>query len=496
MKHNPVACLAFILFIAPLWTSAREAALQYKFSEGQTNVFAVEIVAHSENGAETNTGNVILVTTGAATNSASLACGGNFKSSTHRESPGSGFFPGYFPGIMSRMETIFPYNCEIQLDSQGNETRDTGDYVMAAPLGKLVQCLFTPLPEKGANSESRDMVAVLDNPFWLGPSQNFLNIRQNGQPMYMGFYMPGQRNSPATLSVAREIKTRMDHTSADHVDIAQVSTFQSLARYGNEPRLQASSETKMTFDRNLGMLSHIEIQADVTSQTESSSRHAKVSFKARLLVGDELAAALAPPPPPAPPRKLSDSEISSIEDDLKSPDIDTRHGAVRRLNGVDIAAPSPEIMEAIGGFAFDTDVFVRMTAATFISNHATTNEVPLLIKFLKGSDWSVRQPAIKALGRLNDERAAQPLADMIARNGSMFSQDISSALINLGPRAEKAVLGLLNDHNLETKRQACTILQQIGTDASVDPLQKLVADDDQTLSQAAADAIRGIKQRE
>ena len=144
----------------------------------------------------------------------------------------------------------------------------------------------------------------------------------------------------------------------------------------------------------------------------------------------------------------------------------------------------------------DTDPFVRMTAANFISNHATTNEVPILIKLLKGADWGTRQPAIKALGKLKDPRAAQPLADVLARNGNMFSSEVTSALVNLGAPAESPVLALLNDRNAETQRLACTILQQIGTDQSMDALQKLVADDDQSVSQAAADAIRSIKQRQ
>jgi HEAT repeat protein len=78
----------------------------------------------------------------------------------------------------------------------------------------------------------------------------------------------------------------------------------------------------------------------------------------------------------------------------------------------------------------------------------------------------------------------------------MYGQDASSALINFGASAEKAVIALLNERSADTQRQACNILQQIGTGESLDALQKLVGDSDQSVSQAAVEAIRAIKQRQ
>ena len=69
-------------------------------------------------------------------------------------------------------------------------------------------------------------------------------------------------------------------------------------------------------------------------------------------------------------------------------------------------------------------------------------------------------------------------------------------MINFGAAAEKAVLGLLNERSAETQRQACNILQQIGTSESLEPLQKLIGDSDQQVNQAAVDAVRAIKQRQ
>jgi hypothetical protein len=497
MKTIPTLRIGLLLLIASLAVSARDAALRYKFSAGQTNVFAVEISVRSETGSEVTTGNVILATREVTTNSVKLSCRGNLRTEIKRTPQrGPGFYPGFYPGGMMQNVNVFPNDCEIELNDRGVELRDGGDYVLAVPLGKLVQSIFEPLPARPGNEESNDTVTVLDDPFWLGPAESFLGVRMNGQPFSMRFNMGYPQQTPATLTLSRHTSTQAKNSATDTMEWHQQTTLKSFTRNGTEPRLAATSESNFTFDRKAGLLTKIETQSDVSSQTETTSRKAKVAFKARRLTGDELVAALAPPPPPAPPRKLSGADLEKITADLKSSDIETRRAAVRQLNGADVETPTDEFTGLVAAMALDSDSFTRMTAARFLGDHATTNEVPVLLKLLKDSDWSSRQTATRALGKLKDERAIQPLADLIARSGNMYGQDTSTALINIGAPAEKAVIGLLDERNAETQRQACNILQQIGTAASLDALQKLVGDGEQSVSQAAVDAIRAIKQRQ
>ena len=497
MNATTVFRVGILLLGSTFILPAREAAPRYKFSAGQTNVFAVEISVRSETGSEVTTGNVVLATRTVTTNSAKIFCRAVLKSEVKRTPQrGPGFYPGSYPGGMMQNANVFPNDCEIELNDRGVELRDGGDYVLAVPLGKLVQSIFEPLPVKSGNVEADDTVAVLDEPFWFGPAENFMNARMNGQPFSMRYNMGYPQQTPATLTLSRHILTRAKNSTADTAEWHQQTTLQSFTQNGNEPRLIATSESDFTFDRAAGLMSKIETQSDVASQTENTSRKAKTIFKLRRLTGDELAAALAPPPPPAPPRKLTAPDLDKIAADLKSPDLEVRRAALRQLNGVDTEKPSDEFVGLIAAMALDSDSFVRMTAGNFLSNHATTNEVPVLLKLLKDSDWSARSTVTKALGRLKDERAIQPLADLIARGGNMYGQDANSALINIGAPAEKAVIALLNERSSETQRQACSILQQIGTEASLDPLQKLVGDSEQQTSQAAVDAIRAIKQRQ
>ena len=497
MKAFSICTLGLLLGASTLPVFARDTAPRYKFTAGTTNVFAVDISVRSESGSEVMSGNVIVVTKDVSTNSARLACRSLMKMESKRTPPrGPGLYGGYFPGMTMPNQNVFPNDCEIELNDRGVELRDGGDYVLAVPLGKLVQSIFEPLPAKAGNEETSDLVSVLDDPYWLGPAENFLNLRMNGQPYGMRFNLGYPQQSLATLTLARRTVLKVKNSKDDAIEWHLQTRLESFTRTGADPRLTATSETDFSFDRNAGLPASIETQAEVSSQTDTASRKAKLSFKVRRLTRDELAAALAPPPPPAPPRNLTAEELDKISADLKSPELETRRAALRQLNGREVTAPTDEFTALIGSLALDSDMFTRMTASTYLGVHATTNEVPVLLKLLKDSDWSSRQNATKALGRLKDARAIQPLADLIARNGNSFGQDTSSALINIGAPAEKAVLGLLNERNAETQRQACTILQQIGTDASLEPLQKLVGDGEQSVSQAAVEAIRAIKMRQ
>src|ERR1019366_341603 len=231
--------------------------------------------------------------------------------------------------------------------------------------GKLVQSLIKPLPAKFGNQEASDTVTVLDDPFWLGPAENFLNTRMNGQPFGMRINMGYPQQTPAALTLSRHVSTRAKNSTADTVAWHQQTTLQSFTRNGTEPRLVAATESDFTFDRSAGLFAKIETQGDVSSQTETTSRKAKVVFKARLLAG---------------------AKLEKISADLKSSDLETRRAAVRQLNGVDVEAPADEFTGLVAAMALDSDSFSHMTAANFLGSHATTNEVPVLLKLLKDAD--------------------------------------------------------------------------------------------------------------
>ncbi len=479
----------------------REAGPRYKFAAGTTNVYAVEISTRSEAGLDVMTGNVVLVTKEVNTNSIKLLCRGMLMVENTRASQGSPWMsPGHFP---ARPFYPFPMGCEIEINNHGLEIRDSGDYVLTVPLGKLVQSLFEPLPAKWSDEETTDQTTVLDEPFWLGPAASFLPTRMNEQTIAPMVRLNGYpQPTAAALTLSCQVSSHAKDSTNDTVEWHKQTNFRSLAMSGNEPRLIANCEFASMFDRTAGLLANIEKKADLTSVTETTVRKAKTIFKAHLLQGAALTAALAPPKTtysprvPSAPRKLNSADLDQICADLKSPNIETRRAAIHKLDWTEFEAPSAELVHLVGQIWLESDPGTRITAENFLGTYATSNEVDVLLKMVKASDYHSLATAAKALGRLKESRAAPALADWIARNGSVNTQEAIPALINIGTPAEKAVLALLTEHNADTRRIACNILQQIGTGETLDALQKLVGDSNESTSQAAAEAIRAIKLRQ
>lgn len=478
----------------PTITSARQGAsdLRYKFSVGQTNVYHIEVTVRSETGQETTTANVFLVPTEAGTNVTRLSCRATLEVKRATDRIPFGYFGGGFLGG----RVALPDGCEVQLDNRGHVLRVTGDYPLPIPLGTIIRSLVEPLPESPSASrwELSDESTVMDHPFWLGPAAGFHGVHPFGPPFYLNY---DPRQPMALLAVSRRVAYRVTALTPETVTIHKQLALDCLLKTGSEPRVSATGGGDLVFDRAAGLFKKIEMQCDTSSSTETASRHVKVGIQCRLLQGADLAAALGPPPPPTPPPsfKPTPDELQKLMADLTSADVGTRRAAAGRLRNAEFNAPPLVLLDLMASLSTDSDNVVRQSVAGFLGTYGTTNQIPALLKLHKDPDQSGRQVVIKALGRIKDERAIEPLTDDVAR-GSSFVQEASSALISIGSSAEKAVLQLLQERNLETRRQACRILQQIGTSESLQPLQNLVSDPDPSITQTAAEAIRAIKYRE
>lgn len=478
-------CVVSLPGLAP----AKTPALQYHFTVGETNVYAVEITVQGENGQQVTSGNIFIATSELSSNVATLTWHSNLHTENRQPfQPGMGYYGGPYMGPMNG----FPRSAQIMLDTHGQVLRSSGDYSLTVPLGELVTTLYPPLPlQAGKAEEVRDEALVMDSPQLLGPIQ----APPSPSPYGGGFYMGNEfRNRPATLAVARGTRWQVLSNTPAALTLEKHTTLTSLLGHGTQPRLSAQAEARLEFNPTSGRFENQTGTAGLVSVTETTSRQSKIQFKFRRLSGDELAAALVPPPPPV-VKPLTEAEIQKLVTDLKADDDATRRDAMSRLNGATVTNAPAELLNLLAGATSETDSFTRMCAMNFLASHATTEQVPTLLKLLRDSDMSIRQNVVKALARLHDPRAIEPLVDLVARGGS-FNQEAINALGGQGAAAEKAVLTLFSERATETRQHACEILQKIGTHDSLETLQKQMADPDQSLSQAAVEAVRAINARQ
>ena len=115
--------------------------------------------------------------------------------------------------------------------------------------------------------------------------------------------------------------------------------------------------------------------------------------------------------------------------------------------------------------------------------------VDILLRYVR--DYDARKPAIKALGKINDERVLDPLITFM--RSDEFKDDATWALAELGKPAVGRLLELLKDPEEVTRKQAILALGEIKDDSCVDALIESLKDPDWFTRLSAASALEKIK---
>jgi HEAT repeat protein len=340
-------------------------------------------------------------------------------------------------------------------------------------------------------------VFLLDEPLLAGP---LVASAQSFGPMYYN-YTPG-RPAQATVAARQKTSAKVTGSTTETVTLQQDVTLETLLRTGNEPRISGSTQTKFVLDRAEGWPRLVEVEGKSAALTENLSRSSVLSLKWQLLEGAEREAALTPPPPR--PQEISAVDTAKLMTDLESDNQSARQTAACELTSIGrTVKPTPELLALGVKLSGDRDDTLRHAGQTLLANYGTREHVPVLLRALKeASDSSLRMTLAKGLGRLEDPRAAEPLAELIATGQSdQFSHiqrdtPVAEALVKIGPPAEGAVLALLKEKNADTRISACSILKQIGSKKSLSALKELTGNPVKELSEAAAEAARSIQGRE
>jgi HEAT repeat protein/predicted nucleic acid-binding Zn-ribbon protein len=176
-------------------------------------------------------------------------------------------------------------------------------------------------------------------------------------------------------------------------------------------------------------------------------------------------------------------------------DRETRQTALKVLGRLKDGLPEArrrEVARALEPLLGVADVSVRCEGIDALGTWGDKESVPALLQALR--DKETRVNAIKALGPLKDERAAEPITKSLE---DFFEQGAAvEALKQMGPAAETAVLPLLNHRDAGRRAQACDILKVIGTRQSLPFLAKVAAENNIFSSPAAKEAIRAIQARQ
>ncbi len=483
----PASSLIALFFAVTLPNYAAETAdangLKYRFVRGQTNAYQVTLESTAAEERMKFSG-VVFVDSGKVVEGvAAVRLSGGLKSEG-LHGPATPFPGPYgFPHPLLRQPMGFYPIFEVRVDDLGRLLREPGvTPALPVPLGSLPEVLFQPLPAPG-ETESQATAGL-----WIEDETPPGDGGYGGR--YAGPYYPGRPQ--ALLAATRTVTAKLGETTADSVTITKKIEMESRLRSGNVPRLRATAEGEVVFDRQRGCLRSVEFRCDSTVTTETLTLRRPFVLTVRLLEGDELAKALkaeSERAQPAPP--ISAEALAKFVADLEADDQERRQVALARLQNAKIESPTPELLAAAVKLSGAADSFARNVAMQLLGKYGTTEQLTAMLRLLKNADAGNRHELLVGLRRIGDLRAIEPLADLIAR-GNYDADYAAEVLGNFGPAAEGAGLALLKEKHADTRRRACTVLARAGTAKCLDALKEQMLDPDQQVSSAATEAARAV----
>jgi len=176
-------------------------------------------------------------------------------------------------------------------------------------------------------------------------------------------------------------------------------------------------------------------------------------------------------------------EIEIQIDLLKDPDWAVRREAVVTLGEMGDERCVEPLVRALQ----DGDWQVREAAVEAIGQVGSP-AVDSVLRLLRS--WDHRKYAIRALGKIKDERVLDPLVAQL-RNDE-FYEDATEALVDLGPPAVPRLVEALRDKDENIRKQAVIALGRIQDSSAIDPLIEKLSDKDWFTRLTAAAALEKI----
>jgi hypothetical protein len=479
------------------WVTAPPAAAaetpgapRYRFTPAQTNAYRVTLETTFQDQPTTLAGVVFVITRSVEEDVATIGFRGTVSPQSTRSPAFGGPFPpgmggGWFPRPLH-----FQPQVVLRVDTRGRIVHETSfDTDLPAPFGSLPALFFEPVPPQAPGEWSTRAES------WISDETPPLAAGRGPEhfvPYYGGY--PGRPG--ARLAVNRTGRGRVTESTDRTTTWAKSVELTSLLLTGDAPRLQASAEGTVVFDHELGQVREVRLQARSTVTTPTLTQRRPMSLEVRLLEGDELGEALEAlkPRPEEPPPPIPADELTQLLLEAEVPDDTRRVAALNRLQTAKVESPTPELLALAVRLAQSADYTARAAGVSLLGRYGTSAELPAMLKLLQWSQPGEQQGVLERVRSLEDPRAIAPLADLVARGGG-DTHTVLGVLKRFGAAAEPAVLALLEQRHAETRRQACELLGEIGTAASVEPLRRQMLEPDPQVSQTATTALRAVSLR-
>jgi len=466
-------------------------AIRYRWTEGQTFQYRVKTELQLSGGAETLEGSVHY--TVKSVNSDGIAEIAFYEYLTHpaRESTGSGFRSGpyrtppglpsrYYPGrYSSRVSSNGPE--VIQVDRLGRIVSMEGGSHLPLFLGRVAHQPFEPLSPAGDNpwTVAADITLRTKTGDWLDVP---------GLGASRPLELPGRETSVYTL-----------HNAMDNLLTLQ-RTYEaaSAALVDGKPQIAMSGTGELTFDLRRGLFASSKMMIRVTVHEGAVRVEAPIQVAYQLVSEEEEAQQKADSARLAKEgaelvkeknRPVTVAELPDLIQDLQSDEARKASTARARLKKQSSQSADPKFATALEKYLQHSNEKVREAAAETLAACATPENLSAVLKLLDSDSTTMQRYAVQALGRIKSPAAIDRLVKLLEAGDTWAA----SALHDVGPEAEPAVLKLFMQGDGEVRQRALRVLMQVGTQKSLPALEKCKDDADPLTKALINAAIQGIQ---
>jgi hypothetical protein len=199
---------------------------------------------------------------------------------------------------------------------------------------------------------------------------------------------------------------------------------------------------------------------------------------------------------PVVPPAQREPDLDQLLIDLRSPDQFKRKAAADKIGQTPVVeARRAEVQQALEPLLQEDQPFTTGAALKALQTWGDKNIVPTLVQMLqKGGNRLLRRQVMETLAKFPDERGADAVAETLANLADRNAA--GKALRAMGPVAEQSVLRQLQaSRDSMATREACAVLADIGSPASLPTLDKLGAEKSAGVAAAARKAADSIRKR-
>ena len=372
----------------------------------------------------------------------------------------------------------------IKVDRQGRIVSMAGGSRLPLLLGRAAHQPFEPL-------------SPLDENPWTVATDIALRTRTVDW-----LVVPGLGDSRPVELPGREKSVYTLQGSADNLlTVKKTYEAASAALVDGKPQVAMSGEGELTFDLRRGLFAsskmkirvtvhegavRVEVPIQVSYELVSEEEEARQKAESDRLAkeGAEMVKELNQP--------VTLANLPELVQDLASGDIRKANVARSRLSRHASQPGDRKFAAAVEKYLQHDNEKVREAAAEALAACATNENLPAVLKLLDSDSTIVRNYAVQALGRLKSPAAVDRLVELLAKG------DVSavSALTQIGPAVEPAMLKLFSQGDRAVRQRALQVLTQVGTSKSLAVLEKYRNNAD-PLSKALVDsAIQMIRLRQ